>query len=1072
MVARGHSTPLRPIVRASCTRTSGRGALAAPGVIGLLLLGAPPAAHGGFVVTWDGSCGTTDWNTVCVQDGLPDSNWDGFAPPSLTDNAVIGRNAPVVTIAGIAEANALTCDSGLQILGSSTLRLGAGTSFLVGLNLVGNSGGGFEFTVPGAEVNLQNSAIWAVGTVSGAGEVVNLGDLNPIVDPQAMTMTLVNGAGFRNDSGADANLRFVQIGAGSTFENAAGATLTLVNGPVPLTGYLKGPGIFTNAGTLVSEHLGTDSQEISAFLVQTGGSFVVQGDAGGPSGPGTYLDASGLFTGGTIAVNDDLNLRFTSGSNPLPYVFDGLASIAGNGNLFVEVSISHDWQVLSPMTVALSGSNGFVIGGQNVTLGAPLTNTGKAKWSSGRIRKTACTDCDPVFVNESDDFAITSSVILATTFHNTGEVQQDNGPITFQTDGRLLNNGVFRLVRGNLQKSGSPANIGFENGGTVRKPASPSTQDSTISIPFVHGAGAELFVEAAKLVFSGGSLDLAGGAVTVDAPGALSITDGVHRAESGTDTVFSGSGRVEVIASGLAGGLRADDGATITFQMSGADNDGLHVGVGGRIGGDGLVVNAGTMFLEGGTIGVQTDSGMTATVENTFDTFVTGGSIQGPTSTFLNDDSGVVVHSAGTFSISTPGALVVNHGTWRETPLAGGTALGGSTSGVFLNDVDGLFVHAGIALGTTEVDVNCALHNLGTVLVKQGGRLYLNGPVLDLEVGELGAGTWIVEPGGGILFADQFGIINATGQDATIVGHQDAFDQFEPAVNHGELRCNDDWGSPGAFENDGTFACDAGTFTCPDDFQNLGGHCSIGQGAALAVAGGLINAGDGGLFSCDGGTCSVEGDFVNGDPRPSQSVLAYADNTAVQSDAERPGATTGFVCRTFVNNAIVRPGGPGVAGSFPIDGDLQQLANGVVEIELAGSKPVVGHDQVAVTGHVTLAGLVRVSLLPGFRPRKGSTFTILTAGDGIQGAFDAVASTDGAVYSVAQNQDAVTLTLESLPVFGDLDGDGVVDGADLGALLGAWGPCPADGTSCAADLDGDGAVGGADLGLMLAAWSA
>ena len=173
-----------------------------------------------------------------------------------------------------------------------------------------------------------------------------------------------------------------------------------------------------------------------------------------------------------------------------------------------------------------------------------------------------------------------------------------------------------------------------------------------------------------------------------------------------------------------------------------------------------------------------------------------------------------------------------------------------------------------------------------------------------------------------------------------------------------------------------------------------------------------------------------------------------------------------------MNNAIVRPGGPGVAGSFPIDGDLQQLANGVVEIELAGSKPVVGHDQVAVTGHVTLAGLVRVSLLPGFRPRKGSTFTILTAGDGIQGAFDAVVSTDGAVYSVAQNQDAVTLTLESLPVFGDLDGDGVVDGADLGALLGAWGPCPADGTSCAADLDGDGAVGGADLGLMLAAWSA
>ena len=49
---------------------------------------------------------------------------------------------------------------------------------------------------------------------------------------------------------------------------------------------------------------------------------------------------------------------------------------------------------------------------------------------------------------------------------------------------------------------------------------------------------------------------------------------------------------------------------------------------------------------------------------------------------------------------------------------------------------------------------------------------------------------------------------------------------------------------------------------------------------------------------------------------------------------------------------------------------------------------------------------------------------------------------------------------------GDLDGDGDVDGADLGLLLGAWG---ASGPS-PADLDGDGDVDGADLGLLLGAW--
>ncbi|MFM8641115.1 MAG: choice-of-anchor tandem repeat NxxGxxAF-containing protein [Planctomycetota bacterium] len=49
----------------------------------------------------------------------------------------------------------------------------------------------------------------------------------------------------------------------------------------------------------------------------------------------------------------------------------------------------------------------------------------------------------------------------------------------------------------------------------------------------------------------------------------------------------------------------------------------------------------------------------------------------------------------------------------------------------------------------------------------------------------------------------------------------------------------------------------------------------------------------------------------------------------------------------------------------------------------------------------------------------------------------------------------------------DLTGDGQVDGADLGALLGAWGPCSG---SCPADLTGDGQVDGADLGALLGAW--
>jgi hypothetical protein len=49
-------------------------------------------------------------------------------------------------------------------------------------------------------------------------------------------------------------------------------------------------------------------------------------------------------------------------------------------------------------------------------------------------------------------------------------------------------------------------------------------------------------------------------------------------------------------------------------------------------------------------------------------------------------------------------------------------------------------------------------------------------------------------------------------------------------------------------------------------------------------------------------------------------------------------------------------------------------------------------------------------------------------------------------------------------ITGDLNGDGIVTGADLGILLGQWGGAGSG------DLNGDGIVNGADLGMLLGAW--
>lgn len=56
------------------------------------------------------------------------------------------------------------------------------------------------------------------------------------------------------------------------------------------------------------------------------------------------------------------------------------------------------------------------------------------------------------------------------------------------------------------------------------------------------------------------------------------------------------------------------------------------------------------------------------------------------------------------------------------------------------------------------------------------------------------------------------------------------------------------------------------------------------------------------------------------------------------------------------------------------------------------------------------------------------------------------------------------------PCPADITGDRTVDGADLGALLGAWGACPGGAAGCTGDLDRNGLVNGADLGVLLGAW--
>jgi hypothetical protein len=77
--------------------------------------------------------------------------------------------------------------------------------------------------------------------------------------------------------------------------------------------------------------------------------------------------------------------------------------------------------------------------------------------------------------------------------------------------------------------------------------------------------------------------------------------------------------------------------------------------------------------------------------------------------------------------------------------------------------------------------------------------------------------------------------------------------------------------------------------------------------------------------------------------------------------------------------------------------------------------------------------------------------------------------TGAAVAANARSTDNIVTTFHSLR--GDANADGLVSGADLAAVLGAWGGLHTD-ELMAADFDGDALISAADLAVVLENWGA
>lgn len=168
----------------------------------------------------------------------------------------------------------------------------------------------------------------------------------------------------------------------------------------------------------------------------------------------------------------------------------------------------------------------------------------------------------------------------------------------------------------------------------------------------------------------------------------------------------------------------------------------------------------------------------------------------------------------------------------------------------------------------------------------------------------------------------------------------------------------------------------------------------------------------------------------------------------------RPSLEAGAVVEEIEASIKVQPGAPQVV-EFLIYNLPAPPPQGVLEVDevLVAPGPVSLVEAPATVG--VLPGVLRVSVDPALVPTKGwqGSIEIEVSDEDLPGARAASLAIQLAV-SVADAGDPA-----------DLNHDGIVNGADLAILLGAWGG------SGPADLNHDGIVNGADLAILLGAWS-
>jgi hypothetical protein len=223
----------------------------------------------------------------------------------------------------------------------------------------------------------------------------------------------------------------------------------------------------------------------------------------------------------------------------------------------------------------------------------------------------------------------------------------------------------------------------------------------------------------------------------------------------------------------------------------------------------------------------------------------------------------------------------------------------------------------------------------------------------------------------------------------------------------------------------------------------------------VSVATGGVQVAEASLYTP---SLSADGRFVAFFSFSSQLV---ANDTNNQGDVFVHDRQTGVTTRASVSSTGGQGSNTSIAPSISNNGryvSFSSFANNLVLDDTNFNQDIFVHDRMTLQTE-------RVSVSTAGVQGNATSEESVVCGSGSFVAFLSAASN-----LVPDDTNATTdIFVRDLgnAILGDLNGDGIVDGADLGMLLGSWGVCG----GCPADLNGDGIVDGADLGTLLGNWT-